>query len=342
MGRPRKQSREPFWRSERDCWYVHHGTRTVRLARDKDEAWRRWHELMARPPVPEPPPVAGPDAEAIVVLDAFLDWCQKNRAPRTYAWYQAFFQALVDTIPDGLPARDLKPYHLTQVMDARAGWGNNTRHDFVTAVSRAFNWALRQRLIDRNPVALTEKLAREARELAATPADVAAVLAAVKEPNFRDLVRFVWESGVRPQEARAVEARHDDFALKRVVFPPREAKGRKRHRVVYLTDAAAEILRPLAEARPEGALFRNSEGRPWTKDAINCAFCRLEKKLGRKLHLGALRKGYCTEALKNGVDTHTLAHLMGHADAVMISRVYARVQADPRFMAEAARRAKGS
>ena len=58
-------------------------------------------------------------------------------------------------------------------------------------------------------------------------------------------------------------------------------------------------------------------------------------------HLGAFRKGYATEALKNGVDTVTVAHLLGHADASMISRVYAKVQQDPRFMAEAARRAKG-
>lgn len=131
-----------------------------------------------------------------------------------------------------------------------------------------------------------------------------------------------------------------------------------------------------------------------TKDAINCAFCRLQLALGRramheagvgaevparfrkggvaperlaaakakhaassrdarkegarlarvhgvKYHLGAFRKGFATEALKNGVDTVTVAHLLGHADASMVSRVDAKVQQDPRFMAEAARRAKG-
>jgi integrase len=45
---------------------------------------------------------------------------------------------------------------------------------------------------------------------------------------------------------------------------------------------------------------------------------------------------------QNGVDTVTVAHLLGHADASMVSKVYAKVQQDPRFMAEAARRAKGS
>ena len=68
---------------------------------------------------------------------------------------------------------------------------------------------------------------------------------------------------------------------------------------------------------------------------------RLALEHGPKLHLGAFRKGYCTEALKNGVDVVTTATLMGHANAVMVSRVYAKVQQDPAFMAEAARRARG-
>jgi hypothetical protein len=49
MGRPRKQTREPFWRAARKCWYVNLGARQVRLAPDRDEAWRLWHEMMARP-----------------------------------------------------------------------------------------------------------------------------------------------------------------------------------------------------------------------------------------------------------------------------------------------------
>jgi integrase/recombinase XerC len=225
-------------------------------------------------------------------------------------------------------------------MDSQPGWGNNTKHNFVTAINRAFNWAWKQEIIDRNPVAHTEKPAREARELATTPVDFAEAMAAITEPNFREFVRFAWESGVRPQEARAIETRHIDFANHRIVFPPKESKGKKVHRVVYLTPEAADILRPLAAAHPTGTVFLNSEGMSWTKDSINCAFCRLKKKIGRKLHMGAFRKGYATEGLKAGVDVNTMAHLMGHTNGVMLARVYARVQADPAFMAEAARRAK--
>ena len=43
--------------------------------------------------------------------------------------------------------------HVTRVMDANAeAWNANTKNDFATAVQRAFNWAERQGLIDRNPL----------------------------------------------------------------------------------------------------------------------------------------------------------------------------------------------
>lgn len=127
----------------------------------------------------------------------------------------------------------------------------------------------------------------------------------------------------------------------RVVMPRSESKGKRSARVIYLTDEAAAIVGPLCESRPSGPIFLNSGGRPWTKDSINCMFTRLERRMGRRFHLGAFRKGWATEALKNGVDVLTAAHLMGHSNANMLAKHYAKMQADPAFMAGAARRARG-
>src|SRR3954447_12988890 len=60
-----------------------------------------------------------------------------------------------------------------------------------------------------------------------------------------------------------------------------------------------------------------------------------------KFHLGALRKGFATEALKAGLDTITVAHLLGHRDGTMVSKHYGHVQQDPEHMARAARKARG-
>ncbi|MGO9597011.1 MAG: tyrosine-type recombinase/integrase [Isosphaeraceae bacterium] len=393
MGRPRKQNREPFWRTERDCWYVHVAGRQIRLSPDKDEAWRLWHELMAKPPEPERPVAPGPDIQVIEVLDAFLDWCQRHKAARTYDWYRDFFCHLVGTLPAALRVVELKAHHLTRAMDAKPDWSNNTRNDFVSAVKRAFNWALDEELIERNPIARAKKPARETREIAVLPSEYAAITEAIREPNFRDLIELGWESGMRPQEIRKIEARMFDPGNSRIIFPPREAKGKKYYRIIYLTPRAKEIVARLAEQRPHGPLLVNSEGKPWTKDAINCAFRRLRVTLGlqimqangeniekvprfrkweveperlaearrehreklkqrrkeirnralelsKRFHFGAFRKGYATEALKAGLDTVTLAHLLGHRDPSMVIKIYGQVQNDPAHMASAALRAK--
>jgi integrase len=340
MGRPKKQCPEPFWRSERSCWFVQIGDKQIRLSPDKDEAWRLWHEVMAKPPEPDRAFTPGPDTQVIEILDAFLDWCQRHNAPRTYDWYRDFFRHFVTTLPAALKVTDLKAYHLTQAMDVRPEWSNNTRNNFVTAVKRAFNWALDEEMIERNPVGRAKKPAREAREMAVLPEEYAVIIEAIRDPNFRDLIEFNWETGARPQETRKIEARLFDAETSRIVFPPKEAKGKKYYRIIYLTARAREIIVRLAAIRPHGPLLINAEGGPWTKDAINCAFCRLRKKIGKKYHLGAFRKGYATEALKAGIDTVTVAHLLGHRDPSMVSRVYGQVQNDPAHMASAARRAK--
>lgn len=377
---------EPFWREARACYFVQIGKRQVRLDPDEATAWRLYHELMARPPEAKVA-VAAPTL-VLEVLDQFLDWVQKNKAPRTYAWYRENLQRFARAIPRGMKLAELKPFHVTRAMPAE--WANNTKHDFISAVKRAFNWALDEELIERNPVGRMKKPQREAREMAVSPAEFAAVMAAIPNPELRLLVEAAWETGSRPQELRKAEARFVEED--RIVFPVRESKGKKYRRVIYLTARAREIVAELAELHPEGELFRNTEGRPWTKDAINCAFCRLQLALGRgeleasgrmptppkldlsgvaperraearaahrqaarrwhrdvrrlareggkKFHLGAFRKGFATEALKKGVDTVTVAHLMGHRDPSMVSRVYGLVHQDPAHMREAAERAK--
>jgi integrase len=384
---------QPFWREFTHCWYVQLGKKQIRLSPDRDEAFRIYYELMSRGRKAEPFSPALASSLVVEVLDAFLDWCGRHKARRTYEHYRENIQRFATRIPPALTVAELKPFHVTRAMAGFPGWGNNTKHDFIGALKRALNWAADEELIERNPLARMKKPAREAREMAVTPEEYARVLETVEEPRFRDLIEMAWETGSRGQELRELEARFVDLSSGRIVLPPSKAKGKKRHRVIYLTDRAQEVVARLCKEAPSGPLLRNSEGNAWTKDAINCAFCRLQLALGRramreggieakipprfrkggvaperleeararhaaavreareentriarehgeKYHLAAFRKGFATEALKNGVDTVTVAHLLGHADASMISRVYAKVQQDPRFMAEAARRAK--
>ena len=102
---------KPFFRAPRGLWYVQIHGRQVNLGPDRDEAFRRYHDLMARGR-DEPEPATG---DAVVsVLDAFLDWCQKHRAPRTYDWYRDYLQSFARSIPRDLTVGRLRPIHVQQ------------------------------------------------------------------------------------------------------------------------------------------------------------------------------------------------------------------------------------
>jgi len=74
-----------------------------------------------------------------------------------------------------------------------------------------------------------------------------------------------------------------DVANCRWVFPETEEKNETLYRVVYLAGEAMEITRRLVARYPRGKLFRNSRGVPWTTDAVNCAFDRIQIRMGRRL-----------------------------------------------------------
>jgi len=152
---------------------------------------------------------------------------------------------------------------------------------------------------------------------------------------FKDLLNFCWETGCRPQEAFRLEARHVEG--ERCVFPEKESKGKKKKRVIWLTPAAAKIVKRLVKSFPTGRLFRNEDGNPWHRNNVACRFARLKPKLGRKYSLYHLRHSYCQRALKNGVDPITLAELMGHSSAAMIMKTYHHLGQDKGHMAAAAR-----
>jgi integrase len=137
-------------------------------------------------------------------------------------------------------------------------------------------------LIGSSPVRHIEKPRAGRRDVVIAPEQYAWMLDQIKDQEFRDLLAVCWETGCRPQEILAVEARHVDAEGSRWVFPPEEAKGRRAHRVVYLTARALEVTRRLMGRHPDGPLFRNTDGRPWHPYALNCRFGRLRLAHGKQ------------------------------------------------------------
>jgi integrase len=279
-------------------------------------------------------------------LAAFLDWEEKHTKKSTYEWHRNYLQGFVAALQDKqLLVSKLKKFHVTRWLDAHASWGVNSRRAAITSLKRAFNWAVDEGYIAHSPVAKLRKPKAKHRETILS-ADQCQLILDESASDFFDFVALLLETGVRPGEVRTVEARHVNTEQGLWVFPPAEHKtGRKtsKPRIVYLSANALEITKRLVERHPTGPLLRNSRGKAWTKNAVRCRFRRLRRRLADKLppDLCAylFRHTFATRALEHGLDSVTVAELMGHADATMVSRVYQHVGQRLDHMRAAAERA---
>ena len=300
----------------------------LNLGPNKDEAFKQHHELMAKRGETRSVVVtdAGADAILVVLLDNFIVWCFGNRAPKTCDSYKDYLQSFINSLENMyLLATDLRPYHLQQWVDSQAGWCLTTKRNGIKTVQRALNWAVKQGFLDKSPVANMEKPPAAKREQVIDCATYQRMRDLTHRQEFLDLIDVCWETGCRPQEIWHVEKQHFDQARKRWVFPALESKGRKKIRVVYLTDLATEICQRLSLKWPTGKLFRSSNGKRWTKSGVSKRFGRMAAALGTHYALVDFRHSFTTRALKNGVDPVTLAFLLGHADTSMLARQYAHL-----------------
>lgn len=394
----KKNGPEPFFRPKKNRWYVQIGGKHVNLGPDEAAARVRWHQLMSGTTPPQSlapsPSNSGTGPLACQVIDLFIGWSHRHRPGRTAEWYQKHLQSFLDSLPDAatMTVENLKRFHVTNWVDAHPKWGVNHRRGAITAVQRCFTWAEREGHIAKSPVRGIEKPPAKRREQVLTPAEFADLLTRVRDSFFRNVLEFCWETGCRVQELRLIEGRHLRFDRGRVELPPKEAKGKKRWRFIYLTPRAEEIIRELFERHSSGPLFRNEDGKPWDAQNFNNRFCRMQhrlgreelkrrgfalnpadvaafaatlpptkrekgvvkpkgekellrearkkltikaaKKLGTKYALTAIRHSFATRLLEAGVDHITVAALMGHVDATMLSRVYSHVGERTDFLRE--------
>lgn len=331
------QNREPkpFFRKAKNAWYLQLGKRQVSLGRDKKEAWKRYHQIMAESQL------IRETATIETLFERFLDWVQENRKPTTYEKVRRHLSRFAAFIGKQTKVAAVSGADLSEWVEGEKTWNSTTRNEAITSVVRCWNWAVGKRCLVANTVAsVPEKPRRKRRETTLSPDEWKEMLAHVKDEPFKDYLTLLWETGCRPLEARRVEARHIDLDPGLIVFPPSEAKGERHERVIYLTPKSLEICRRWAEKYPEGPIMRNTQVRPWTKDSINCRFTRLKLKLGKRVFAYALRHSYATQGLIDGVDSVTLSQLMGHADVSTLAKNYAHLSKNQEFLKRQAERVR--
>ena len=333
---------KPFYVKKRKTWYVQIDGKQHNLGKDKTEAMTQYRELMGNS-AKVTAELVKPTAAVLDLLAEFLAWSERNNGERNFETLQyhisRFSKWLSDTGQGRLLVRDLKPFHVSKWLDDRyknpvAGV---TRAGAIQCLKRPFNWAVEEGYINVNPIARMKKPRYVPRgdEAYISDQQFAALIEAAQDTckpyeaePFVDYLTVLKDTGCRPQEIRAVEARHFDAENRVWRFPASESKGKRNARVVPLqTQRAFEICRRLALKHPEGPLFRNSDGNSWTAYAVSCRFQRLEKKCSVKACAYAFRHTFATNEILKGTDLITLKHMMGHTDLTMLGKVYEHIQA---------------
>ena len=210
---------------------------------------------------------------------------------------------------------------------------------------QVFSWSEQEGLIGTNPIKHVKKPAIRRRERLVTNDEKKQILTAIKDQVFKNFVFAMQETGARPSEVAHVTA--DACNLREGVWVLQKHKTVKKvgkPRVIYLTPAMLELTEHLIAKNPTGSLFRNTRGKPFTKNAIRCRFRRLRKNNPNLAGVVAYcyRHSFATNALVNGVGIAQVAELLGHSSATMVLKHYSHLAENVAHLRQAAVKATES
>jgi hypothetical protein len=160
---------KPFFRPARQLWYVQRHGKQINLGADKDAAFTEYHRLMQdRSKAPVAP--AAEQRLVVVILNEFLDWCEKHRAVDTYRWYKDRLDSFFATIDPAMSADQLRPHHVQKWVDNYpVTLADGSRRNLIAAAKRAMKWAEEQGYIERSPIAHLKKPSCGRKEQVVTP-----------------------------------------------------------------------------------------------------------------------------------------------------------------------------
>jgi integrase len=349
MARPNKV----WYRSDIGWWMVTLGGHKTRLIQGPDDeptrhlAEEKFVELRrVRRMAPQ-----AVTARTADVIEAFLAWSRQQLSEDTHRVNRYYCQLFAEHCGQ-VAAREIKPFHLTawisemmsperverekarRKKDVEEGrveprkqgrepkvWGQATAHNARVVAFRVFSWAKDEGLLPENPLAGMKRPKPTPRQRAMTDDEFNALYAQAGGP-FKDFLLALRETGARPKEVR--ELRWEQVQADRWVLTKHKTSRKvQKARVIYLSETMKAMM---ARLRGNGHthVFLNTEGQPWTMNAVRLQVSRLRKALGLPDDLCAYlaRHGFGTRAILNGVNPAVVAELMGHSSLEMVGKVY--------------------
>lgn len=343
---PRKPSIWP--RKGTPWWYTTIDGKQHRLSRDKAEAQKLFHKLMAEraetlEAKPEPPAAHGISFRKLA--DEYLKATKDDKVDRAFEQQVTCLKDFCAHLKRKIPARELRPPLVRAWLETKPTWGRSTKTIKRKTIKAVLNWGVREGYLVENPLKKMAGGESERRDRVMTPEELKAIYAFLdkRSPEFGDFLRAVELTGARPfSEMAQVTAADVDFEGGTITLQKHKNRRKTgKPRTIFVVPELLGMLRARAGRHPGGPLFRSRRGKPWYNGSSCKWFAEIAKGLGIEGAFAyALRHTYITNALIRNVPVEVVAALVGNTPAV-IHRHYSHVGKDQKAMKAAALQAVG-
>lgn len=214
-----------------------------------------------------------------------------------------------------LKAKPSKPYK-----------GKTVNHAII-ALKACWNWAIENEYLPpKNPFARLRPLDSEGRQRTVTDAEFQALLRHCTDALFRQFLLMLRYSSARPGEIRKLTWVMVDWQNNRLVIQRHKTRRMlkvPKPRIIPIPVCIVKLLRWLQRQHgTQPYCLLNSEGQPWTKDAVVQRMESLRRRAGitpdengEQLVLYSNRHTYLTAAASSeGISGPLLQQLAGHTD----------------------------
>ena len=321
-----RKSKGPWWWEARGQYFITHKGKQLPLGTDETEAVRQWHILEATASIHK----SGDNNPFLAVADAFLDWIKRHKKEKTYKVYRIHLEAF-SKVHGTVKVADLKPHHVDDVLQAHPAWSKSTIRGFMVCCSTTLNWAVKQGLTTRNPLARRlpiPAIVSRGRDACMPEDDYKILLTHANEP-LRDFLVACRNSGTRPHIVATVEAKdfHEEAGC--WILAPYKTDSDGEPLIVHLNATLIALTKRLRATRPTGKLFLNNRGHEWHAEVWGKAMAGLRAQLkeqgitlkSRGIMYG-FRHGFATALLEQGVPDAHVASLLGHKSTTMLHKHY--------------------
>jgi integrase len=207
---------------------------------------------------------------------------------------------------------------------------DQTQRTYINCCKSVLEYAVNKKRINviKNPLAGVTAPKIKSRAVVITEEEHLGLLKLWDDPAdpIRDLLIAMWATGARPGELAKIHAHHYEDGLWRLK-PDEHKTGDQTgaDRIIAVVGGLTDVVERLCKAYPEGPLFRNSYGRPWTAQAAYVRFetARAKKVIREEVVPYSYRHAWATHALEQKkLSEYDVAKALGHATTQMVMLRY--------------------